>query len=396
MTDTTDTNVQGTAPQGQATPTAERWQLRVRGPVLTDIKDGEGRHIGPIREKVLDFLKRSHDGKEAETYSIRQAEEEEEEHEQDKRRIRQIPDFPTLFEVSIPGVTYNPGRTFSWVSLSQPGIYKFQLLGRTAGTVDIYWTGFSDTTRLNTTFFHAIPITAGDLVSFDYDTFHPSTLTVTFTNSAGTESKVIQPTAILDPMASRDETPPITSITLRENEALVSATDGPDGSGVLYTLYTTDLRTFTKHTPPFSATIPPDARLVMAFSVDRNGNREYPGAVIPVLGLSQTHFVFQATEGSQQVVSQHLKIVNLDPVPLTGPLDWVASVQAGSWLIVEPQAGKTPSIVTLSVNISGLKPGTYTGLLEISSTRREVAFAQQMVQVELLVEANPNPPTVIP
>src|SRR5579859_6950827 len=51
MTDTTEINVQGTAPQEQATSLAERWQLRVRGPVLTDIKDGEGRHIGPIREE---------------------------------------------------------------------------------------------------------------------------------------------------------------------------------------------------------------------------------------------------------------------------------------------------------------------------------------------------------
>src|SRR5579859_1701215 len=227
MTDTTETNVQGTTPQEQATSPAERWQLRVRGPVLTDIKDGEGRHIGPIRDEEQGHRTREHYGKEADTYSIRQEGEVEEEHEQDKRRIRQIPDFPTLFEISIPGVTYNPGRTFSWVSLSQPGMYKFQLMGRTAGTVDIYWTGFSDTSRLDTTFFHAIPMTAGDLVSFEYNTVHPSTLTVTFTNSAGTESKVIQPTAILDPLASRDETPPISSITLRENEAVVSATDGP-------------------------------------------------------------------------------------------------------------------------------------------------------------------------
>src|SRR5579859_6445817 len=167
MTDTTEINVQGTAPQEQATSLAERWQLRVRGPVLTDIKDGEGRHIGPIREEEHGNRKGGRYGKEADTYSIRQEEEEkEEEHEQDKRRIRQIPDFPTLFEISIPGVTYNPGRTFSWVSLSQPGMYKFQLLGRTAGTVDIYWTGFSDTSRLDTTFFHAIPMTAGKKVSF--------------------------------------------------------------------------------------------------------------------------------------------------------------------------------------------------------------------------------------
>ena len=138
--------------------------------MLIDIEDGESRHVGPIREVGSSYGAHRCYNKESDAYRIRRENEREEREEegqaQDKRRIRQISDFPNIFEIAIPGVTYNPGRTFSWVSLGQQGLYGFRLLGRTAGIVDIYWTGFSDTARLNTTFFHAIPITAGDHVSF--------------------------------------------------------------------------------------------------------------------------------------------------------------------------------------------------------------------------------------
>ncbi len=123
----------------------------------------------------------------------------------------------------------------------------------------------------------------------------------------------------------------------------------------------------------------------MAFSIDRNGNREYPGAVKSVLGLSQTRFVFNTTEGDQRTMSQQLKIVNRDPVPLTGPIDWVVSGNAVPWLCVEPGEGKTPGVVTLSANSSGLKPGIYTTTHVISSPSQDVVFAQQTVQVELHV-----------
>ena len=235
-------------------------------------------------------------------------------------------------------------------------------------------------------------MTAGDTASFEYDTINPSELVVTFVNSAGTERRQIPPTAILSPEEGRDETPPTTSITVIGDEARVSAIDNPGGSGVLHTLYTTDLLTFMTLTPPFSSFIPHDARLVMAFSVDRNGNREYPGAVLPVLGLSQTRFVFKATSGNQRVAPQILQIVNRDPVPLTGSLEWGVAGNTSSWLRFEPREGKTPGVVQLSVNSDGLQPGTYTGILTISSPSPGVVFAQQTVEVELLVEANPIPP----
>src|SRR5450755_4447303 len=176
----TDTTLQDIVSQESEMVPAVRWLLRARGPVLIDIEDGEGRHVGPIREEGSSYRAHRRYRKEANTYRI--GREDEVHDKRDKRRIRQISDFPNIFEIAIPGVTYNPGRTFSWVSLGQQGLYGFRLLGRTAGIVDIYWTGFSDTARLNTTFFHAIPITAGDHVSFEYNTVHPSTLTVIFTN----------------------------------------------------------------------------------------------------------------------------------------------------------------------------------------------------------------------
>jgi hypothetical protein len=391
MHDITDSNQQAMPPQDSATSGAVRWLLRVRGPVLVEIMDGQRRRVGPIREEERGLLHQRRYRREEAGLSLVQGDEREEE-EGDKRQIRQILDFPSLFEISIPGVTYNPGRTFTWVSLNQPDTYTFRLLGRTAGAVDIYWTGFSDTARLNTTFFHAIPMTARDLASFEYNTLAPSTLIVTVTRKIDNSIQQFSPVAILDPAASQDETPPTTSIAVRGNEAVVSASDNPGGSGILRTLYTTDLRTFSVYSEPFP--IPPDARLVMAFSTDRNGNQEYPGAVLPVLGLSQKQFVFRARVGDTSIVPQQLRIVNLDPVPLTGSLEWTISTDI-PWLTIEPTKGITPGVVSLSPNIVDLQAGTYTGTFIVTSPTPEVIFAEQAVSVELILEAGATPPVQI-
>jgi hypothetical protein len=136
------------------------------------------------------------------------------------------------------------------------------------------------------------------------------------------------------------------------------------------------------------------AKLVMAFSTDRNGNQEYPGAVLPVLGLSQRQFVFRAMVGDRDVVPQQLRIVNLDPIPLTGSLEWSVSTDI-PWLTIEPTKGITPGTVNLSPHIVGLQASTYTGTVIVTSPTPEVVFAEQTVSVELILEAGATPPPVL-
>lgn len=129
----------------------------------------------------------------------------------------------------------------------------------------------------------------------------------------------------------------------------------------------------------------------MAFSIDRNGNQEYPGAVLPVLGLSQKQFVFRARVGDEDIVPQQLQIVNLDPVPLTGQLQWAISLNI-PWLTIEPTQGTTPGIARLFVNSTGLEAGTYTGTFVVTSPTKGVVFAEQTVSVDLILEEGQAPP----
>jgi len=125
----------------------------------------------------------------------------------------------------------------------------------------------------------------------------------------------------------------------------------------------------------------------MAFSIDRNGNREYPGAVLPVLGLSETRLTFTATIGDPKIASQVLHIRNLEPIGLTGELTWVATTDI-PWLIIDKQVGQTPDMLTLSVDIGQLEPApsTHTGSLVVSSSTPGVVYAERVVPIVLEVK----------
>jgi len=79
-------------------------------------------------------------------------------------------------------------------------------------------------------------------------------------------------------------------------------------------------------------------------------------------------------------------VMNPDPIPLTGQLQWLASTEA-PWLAVEPQEGMTPGLITLSVNIGTLGPGTYTGSIIVSSPTPNVVYAERVISVDLVVSA---------
>jgi hypothetical protein len=135
------------------------------------------------------------------------------------------------------------------------------------------------------------------------------------------------------------------------------------------------------YTEPFR--LPPDAKIVMAYySEDRAGNLEYPGAVWPVLGLSELQVVITATMGTQEIVWHTVDVVNLDPITVTGQLEWDASTNV-PWLSVEPSGGKTPETMTLSVRVADLSRGSHETNVSIRSLTPRTFFAERVLPVRI-------------
>jgi len=339
---------------------ADRWLLRVRGPVQVEIIDQQGRRIGPYLEhrNVAD------------------------------RPTGQLQEHPHLFEISIPGASYQPGRSFTTVMLTQPGIYTCRCHPRTPCVVDIYWSAFNATSMLHTIHFQGIPLSQQSRAQWVFDTsdtYTPPAAAVKpilMLEEAG-QTQEIPPSAILDTQESRDTLAPRTTISLEQGKVVLSATDHPGGSGVLRTYYTTDARTFSLYQEPF--VLPPEAKTVMAFSVDRNGNREYPGAVLPVLGLSETQLALTTTAGDQKVGPHTVHVRNLDPLSVTGSLTWTASADV-PWLSIEKTEGQTPDQLTFSVDPGNLRPGIHRGNVIVKSPTPGVVHAERVVPVVLEVK----------
>jgi len=369
MQDNTATRHQQDNPAESDASRADRWLLRVRGPVDVEITDEQGHRIGRyIESEEIDEERRI-------------ARRQEREDREQGRRTEQGQELPNLYEVSIPGASYNPGLNFTSVFFTQPGVYTHTFFGRAPSAVDIYFTAFNVNARLDTIFFHAIPMTEQSRAQLVYNTHESPPVTVLLLQvDDNSPIQEIPPTAILGPAESQDITPPQTTISLDGDEVSISAVDNPGGSGVLYTYYTTDVQTFTVYQQPFR--LPPDARTVMAFSIDRNGNREYPGAVLPVLGVDPTNIVFTAKVEDREVPQQNVQVLNLDPIKVTGQLTWGASTNV-PWLLIEPQQGKTPGQITLAVDISNLETGTYTDNVLVRSLTPSVVFAERLVIVTL-------------
>ena len=79
--------------------------------------------------------------------------------------------------------------------------------------------------------------------------------------------------------------------------------------------------------------------------------------------------------------------MNLDPIPVTGSLEWVASTNI-QWLTVEKKEGRTPDLMTLYVDRGNLKPGTYTGDVVVRSPTPGVVYAERIVSVVLEIRAD--------
>ncbi len=141
MEEITGTPSQNPNPQTSDLSSADRWLLRVRGDVQVEIVDDQGRRIGP-------FLEREDREEGLRVGWFRQKREDEGE---EGRHLRQN-QLPSIFEVSIPGASYKPERTFTSVLLTQPGMYTCKFLGRSPSAVDIYLTGFNAPGSTRSTF----------------------------------------------------------------------------------------------------------------------------------------------------------------------------------------------------------------------------------------------------
>jgi hypothetical protein len=107
------------------------------------------------------------------------------------------------------------------------------------------------------------------------------------------------------------------------------------------------------------------------------GCYEYLPPPIPLISLDKTLFNF-ASSGVHVTDSQLLRISNSG----TGILNWTAEPDE-SWIQVSPSSGSGFGNVTITVNSTGLSPGTYTGTISI--TDESAHNSPQIVNVNMTV-----------
>ncbi len=95
---------------------------------------------------------------------------------------------------------------------------------------------------------------------------------------------------------------------------------------------------------------------------------------------------FDASLGGQNPSNQTVTVSNVG----TGIMTWTAVVTSGSWLSVSPASGINTGTLTVSVNISGLSTGNYTGTIQIAAPFAD--YSPQNITVTLaLVQISFSP-----
>ncbi len=101
----------------------------------------------------------------------------------------------------------------------------------------------------------------------------------------------------------------------------------------------------------------------------------------PALTVSPSSLDFNATAGGPSPASQNLSIGNTGT---PGVVNWTASVVENvAWLSLTPASGTTPRTVTVSVNSTGLTPGTYTATIRVTATGGGVTNTPRDIPVTL-------------
>jgi hypothetical protein len=106
----------------------------------------------------------------------------------------------------------------------------------------------------------------------------------------------------------------------------------------------------------------------------------------PVIGLSATSLSFAGEQDGPDPADQTLDISNVGG----GTLAWNITDDA-DWLSVSPASGTDASTVTVSVDISGLTAGSYSGTISVAATG--ASNTPQAVSVDLSLTEPPPAPT---
>jgi len=106
----------------------------------------------------------------------------------------------------------------------------------------------------------------------------------------------------------------------------------------------------------------------------------------PSLSFSPTSLTFTATQGGANPPPQTLEVWNSGG----GSMNWTAS-ENSSWLSLSPTSGNSSgehNLITVSVDISSLSPGTYTATITLSG--EGASNSPQYIPVTLQVNPPPN------
>ena len=123
----------------------------------------------------------------------------------------------------------------------------------------------------------------------------------------------------------------------------------------------------------------PSSRNYTAVTVNQS-NQDYT-AVLPIppqISLNRTKLYFGADTSGKKTGPQSFLISNSGG----GILKWTAAVNV-DWLSCNPASGTGSALVTVSINPSGLLPGTYTGTITIADP--QAVNSPQIVNVTLIV-----------
>jgi uncharacterized protein (TIGR03437 family) len=100
--------------------------------------------------------------------------------------------------------------------------------------------------------------------------------------------------------------------------------------------------------------------LLISDARSQSGTKECSLRVLSPLRVAPSSISFSAAAGAAPPPPQFVNLIN----DLPGQ-NWSARVVDASWLRITPAAGRMPGLLELSANISGLRPGSYSGSLSL-------------------------------
>jgi hypothetical protein len=254
------------------------------------------------------------------------------------------------------------------------------LTATVANPVNVYLSLYNDVGRFGTYFFRRVPVptSVSGVARLKFDPLRPGE-PVFVTEQSGSAAPVRTTATRLTGVACAVTQPPTTRLDIADGRVRVTSHPAVDECPVARTYVTTDGVTHKPYEGPFS--VPPDAKVVMAYSEDIAGNLEYPGATRPVLGLSAAQ-VRIAPDGTATIA-----VTNLDPLGVSGELDWRGQCDA-DWLVLEPSSGTTPATLLLRTTDEHARRGT--ARVVIRTSRADAAVSERTLTV--LVDKNgPQP-----